>query len=64
MTCHVDAPALPRTSRPRRITLGRMLDVYRQRRALLRLDATALADIGLTRRDALREATRPFWDLP
>jgi uncharacterized protein YjiS (DUF1127 family) len=64
MTFHIDAPALHRTCRPRRITLGLMLDVFRQRRALLHLDDTALADLGLTRREALREATRPFWDLP
>jgi uncharacterized protein YjiS (DUF1127 family) len=44
--------------------LGLMLDVYRQRRALLRLDEAALADLGITRGEALREATRPFWDLP
>ncbi|MGX0878528.1 uncharacterized protein YjiS (DUF1127 family) [Roseovarius sp. MBR-154] len=64
MTCHIDAPSLPRNTRPRRITLGLLLDVRRQRRALLRLDDAALADLGLTRRAALREATRPFWDLP
>ncbi|MEQ8901446.1 MAG: hypothetical protein RID11_03055 [Roseovarius sp.] len=64
MTFHIDAPALQRASRPQRITLGLMLDVYRQRSALLRLDETALADLGITRREALREATRPFWDLP
>jgi len=64
MTFHIDAPALPRTCASRRNTLGRMLDVSRQRRALLRLDETALTDLGITRREALREATRPFWDLP
>jgi uncharacterized protein YjiS (DUF1127 family) len=64
MTFHIDAPALPRSCAPRRNMLGLMLDVYRQRRALLRLDEAALADLGITRGEALREATRPFWDLP
>ncbi|GAW35949.1 hypothetical protein RA2_03017 [Roseovarius sp. A-2] len=66
MTFHVNVHAqdLPRAYGPRRNTLGLMLDVFRQRRALLRLDDTALTDLGLTRREALREATRPFWDLP
>jgi len=64
MTLHIDAPALPRSCAPRRNTLGRMLDISRQRRALLRLDETALAGVGITRREALRESTRPFWDLP
>ena len=32
-----------------------------QRRILSELDEHALRDIGLTRRDALAEAARPFW---
>ncbi|WP_210211852.1 DUF1127 domain-containing protein [Aquibium carbonis] len=34
----------------------------RQRRDLLELTDRELRDIGLTRRQALREAARPFWD--
>ncbi|WP_336096227.1 DUF1127 domain-containing protein [Roseovarius sp. CH_XMU1461] len=34
----------------------------RQRRLLAELDADRLADIGLTRTEALSEARRPFWD--
>jgi len=38
--------------------------VYRERRALLALSDHALKDIGLSRADAYREASRPIWDLP
>ncbi len=44
--------------------LSRALAVARERRALLRLDETALKDIGLSRADAYGEATRRWWDLP
>jgi uncharacterized protein YjiS (DUF1127 family) len=33
----------------------------RERRALLELDDALLKDIGLSRADALREASKPFW---
>lgn len=36
----------------------------RQRRALNRLDALRLADIGVTGEAARREAARPVWDAP
>ncbi len=35
--------------------------VYRQRRALLRLDDAMLKDIGISRVDALQEGSKPFW---
>jgi uncharacterized protein YjiS (DUF1127 family) len=38
-------------------------EVARQRRALLTLDERLLKDIGITRADAEREASRPLWDL-
>ena len=38
--------------------------LVRQRRALGALDAHMLADIGLSREEARREAARPFWDAP
>lgn len=40
------------------------LEVARQRRRLLTLDTQALKDIGVSRADAHREATRGFWDIP
>lgn len=45
------------------IALLRMADVARQRRALAALDDDRLADLGLSRAEAAREAARPFWDL-
>lgn len=44
--------------------LSRALALWRQRRALARLDAAALQDIGVTRTAALTEARRPVWDAP
>ncbi len=37
-------------------------EMARQGRALLALDERLLKDIGITRADAKREASRPFWD--
>ncbi len=37
---------------------------WRQRRALERLDARMLRDIGLTEAERRREAERGFWDVP
>jgi uncharacterized protein YjiS (DUF1127 family) len=37
---------------------------YRQRQTLRRLDANALNDIGITRAQAEREASRKLWDVP
>jgi uncharacterized protein YjiS (DUF1127 family) len=34
---------------------------HHQRRALLELDERQLSDIGITRKAAEREASRPFW---
>lgn len=38
--------------------------LYRQRRQLGALDDHLLADIGVTREQAMREARRRFWDAP
>lgn len=38
--------------------------VNRQRRQLAELTDSQLADIGITREQALAESTRSFWDLP
>ena len=40
------------------------VEVSRQRRALAKMDAATLADLGLTRAQAQREAKRTFWDIP
>lgn len=42
--------------------LRRALDVAAQRRQLAELDDALLADIGLTREQALAEARRPLFD--
>lgn len=39
-------------------------NVWRQRQVLKRLDAAALADIGISRKQAEQEANRAIWDLP
>lgn len=45
-------------------SLGSLIGLWRQRRALAALDADALSDIGVTRRAAQKEAARPIWDVP
>lgn len=40
------------------------LAAHRQRAALAQLDDAHLADIGLTARAAMAEASRSFWDVP
>ena len=52
------APARPAFS------LFTALAVWRSRRALARLDAARLEDIGITRERAKREAEKPVWDVP
>ena len=57
------------TARPVRggrhnIGLGRIIDMWRSRQHLKRLDDRALADVGLSSKDALTEANRPIWDVP
>lgn len=42
----------------------RWRQLARERRALLELDDRLLKDIGISRYDALGEASRPFWDEP
>ncbi len=37
---------------------------HSQRRQLATLDDAALADIGLTRAEAMVEVNRPLWDVP
>ena len=49
---------------PKLSAFDRLYDVWRQRRALQKLDIDALNDIGISRKDAFAEARRPFWDAP
>ena len=41
--------------------IARMQERWRQRQQLLVLDERLLTDIGLSRRDAIEEACKPFW---
>ena len=53
-----------RISTDRLPSLASLIALHRSRRALAALDSDALADIGLSRTEAVSEARRPFWDLP
>jgi uncharacterized protein YjiS (DUF1127 family) len=44
-----------------RRVIDRWIERGRQRRALMWLDDQSLADIGITRPEAAREAAKPFW---
>lgn len=50
--------------RPRQSGLMDYLALWQQRRALARMDARQLADIGVTPEEARAEAARPVWDVP
>ena len=68
MTMIVDL-APPRTcaARPSRSiwrTIVTAIEVVGERARLARMDEHELADIGLDRVQAAREAGRPIWDLP
>ena len=45
-------------------TVTNMVQLYKERRALAALGTDALADIGISRQDALSESTRAAWDAP
>ena len=52
---------------PRLTIMARMIRWYQlscQRYRLANLEASALEDIGITRHQAMQEASRPFWDEP
>jgi uncharacterized protein YjiS (DUF1127 family) len=61
ISTHRSRTALPKTVR---LTLFDLISLYRQRRALARLDDRALEDIGITRAEADAEARSGFWDVP
>lgn len=44
--------------------LRAMAEVYRSRRALAQLDASALRDVGISTSQANAETARPLWDIP
>ncbi|MEP5730710.1 MAG: DUF1127 domain-containing protein [Sulfitobacter sp.] len=41
-----------------------IVNLWRSRQQLKTLDDAMLADIGLSARDAQKEAQRPIWDVP
>lgn len=53
---------------PRRVSVFTLISagvaVWRQRRALARLDADARRDLGLSVADIHLESTRPAWNIP
>lgn len=63
MTCLIDTNATHISTAGLGARVRMMFVIRRQRRALLGLDDRALADIGLSRQQALAEARRPFWDV-
>jgi len=56
------APAASSTTLLQRIKSA--IAIARSRRALAKLDADGLADVGLTREQAQIEANRSVWDAP
>ena len=67
---HISRPAADaltgRRSLARRLAghLGRSLETRAQRQALAALDPHLLADLGISRAQAVDEAARPLWDVP
>ncbi len=59
----VDLPAVPQDRLLRLVQwIEGRVELVRQRRALASLDDRQLADIGVSRGEAIGEAGRPFWD--
>lgn len=44
--------------------LTQVYAIWRERQALARLSPALLADVGLSEKDARKEAARPIWDIP
>lgn len=53
-----------RVSLDRSVSLFSLIALWRSRRQLASLDATQLADVGITANDASREAARAPWNVP
>ncbi|MGB7241885.1 MAG: DUF1127 domain-containing protein [Sulfitobacter sp.] len=47
-----------------RLPFFQLIAFWRSRNSLANLDARALDDIGVSRAEALKEARKPFWDVP
>lgn len=64
--CETTLPAAARAGRtlPRIPGLFTLVALWQSRRALARLDASRLDDIGVSPETASHEAQRPFWDVP
>lgn len=58
------APSKRRVGVVRTLRLASLIDLWRSRRALARLDAAALQDVGLTAEEARKEAAKQLWDVP
>lgn len=59
------SPCTPAASRRSLVQLAAArVSAWRQRRVLARLDDIRLADIGVSRKEALEESRRSFWDAP
>ncbi|APX10946.1 DUF1127 domain-containing protein [Tateyamaria omphalii] len=57
-------PAAAKPAARHHFSLRTLLNVWRSRRALARLDARALDDIGVDATLAARESAKPVWDVP
>lgn len=60
-TLHLSHRRHPAGALPR---LAELAALYRQRRALRRMEAAQLDDLGLSAEEARREADKPIWDIP
>lgn len=56
--------ARPAARRNSSISFLTRFSLWRSRRALARLDAEGLADVGLSERQARQEAALTIWDVP
>ncbi|MEX0340780.1 MAG: hypothetical protein AB3N11_17290 [Arenibacterium sp.] len=45
-------------------SLKTLVDVWKSRRALARLDRHALTDVGIDAARAQKESAKPIWDVP
>ncbi|GAB4358908.1 MAG: hypothetical protein Kow006_27670 [Gammaproteobacteria bacterium] len=57
----INTAEIAKTLREIWLTVERWQERAKERRALLALDDRLLRDIGLSRADALREGSKPFW---
>lgn len=60
----IETTSVKRAARQAFGVAGLMLSVRRERAQLAEASPETLADLGLTRKEADKEAARPFWDLP